>query len=134
MKKKIVTFYDGKIIVAGLLIFLLIITIPVWFALISREGADKPELNIDTKETQCVESTQYMREKHMQLLNEWRNLAVRDGVTVYTSSNGNEYDISLSGSCLECHGDKQQFCDQCHSYVGSEPDCWNCHINPGEDD
>ncbi len=131
--KKIITLYDGKKIVAGLIVFLVIIALPLCFALINRDVIGKPELKIDSDSTQCVESAQFMKEKHMQLLNSWRNLAVREGVSVYTATDGNQYNISLSGTCFQCHNDKQQFCDRCHSYTGTEPNCWDCHTVPEED-
>jgi len=31
---------------------------------------------------------------------------------------------------MNCHKDKAEFCDQCHSYMGVQPRCWDCHVYP----
>jgi hypothetical protein len=64
----------------------------------------------------------------MILLEEWKQRVVRDGMEYYVASDGEEYKIGLTGTCLSCHPNKDEFCDQCHDYVGVEPNCWNCHI------
>ncbi|HCX02472.1 MAG TPA: cytochrome C, partial [Syntrophaceae bacterium] len=46
--------------------------------------------------------------------------------------NGRTFEKSLTGTCLQCHSNKEQFCDRCHNYVGAKPSCFNCHIIPGE--
>jgi len=125
--------YDANKIITGLIIFLCVITFPVWYGVTSGKAAYVPELKIVTEEKQCVESTQYMRDKHMDLLNDWRESVVRDGTRTYVASDGKEYNISLTETCLDCHSNKAEFCDQCHDYVGVKPDCWECHIVPEGD-
>jgi len=43
-----------------------------------------------------------------------------------------EHEKSLTGTCLSCHSSKEAFCNRCHEYVGADPYCWECHIDPGE--
>jgi hypothetical protein len=33
---------------------------------------------------------------------------------------------------MDCHSNKSKFCDQCHNYVDVDPFCWDCHIEPKE--
>jgi len=86
------------------------------------------ELKIDGESPVCVAETSYMRTLHMDLLNDWRDEAVRDGDRVYVGLGGVEYDKSIAGTCLEsCHSNREEFCDRCHQYVGAEVSCWECH-------
>jgi hypothetical protein len=55
---------------------------------------------------------------------------VRDGIHTYVASDGTEYEISLTDTCLSCHSDKEEFCDTCHEYAGISPNCWDCHNVP----
>ena len=43
------------------------------------------------------------------------------------------YYKSLSGTCMSCHDDKAGFCDKCHDYLGVQPYCWDCHVEPKGD-
>ena len=36
---------------------------------------------------------------------------------------------SLSNTCMACHSNKTQFCDQCHNYLAVTPTCWGCHLD-----
>ena len=117
-------------IIAGIIIFLCLITFPIWYNVVGGKAAYAPELKIVSEEKQCIESTKYMRAKHMQLLNDWRNSVVRDGKRTYTALDGKKYDMSLSNTCLNCHSNKADFCDKCHNYVEVTPTCWNCHVVP----
>ena len=125
--------YDAGKIITGLFIFFCLISFPIWYSVASGKADYVPEPEIITEEKQCVEPTQYMRENHMDLLVEWRESVVRGDARTYVASDGREYDISLTGTCLKCHSNKAEFCDQCHDYVGAEPQCWNCHNIPEED-
>jgi hypothetical protein len=124
--------YDTGKIITGLIIFLCLITFPLWYDAITGKAATKPELKIVTKEKQCVEATPYMRNSHMKLLIQWRDQVVRQNMRLYKGIGGKTYTMSLTNTCLNCHSNKQQFCDQCHNYVGVTPTCWNCHIIPEE--
>jgi hypothetical protein len=124
--------YDAGKIITGLIVFLALITFPIWYNQASGAAITKPQLKIDTEAKECVAPTEYMRESHLELLNEWRDLVVRDGNRVYVAFNGVKHEMSLSNTCMKCHSNKAQFCDQCHNYVGVKPYCWDCHIEPKE--
>lgn len=94
----------------------------------------EPELTAKAKAAkECVRETRYMKAEHMQLLDEWRNSVVREGKRIYTNSSGKSFNMSLSNTCLDCHSNKAEFCDRCHTYASADPYCWDCHIdNPKE--
>ena len=128
--------HDGKKIVPGLLIFLGLVTFPVWFN--GGKAASPPDLKLDTpaiqqlEEKRCLEPTAYMIARHMELLDGWRNAVVRQGEKIYVSSDGKEYEMNLTGTCLGCHSNKEQFCDRCHNYEDVKPTCFSCHVAPQE--
>jgi hypothetical protein len=124
--------YDTGKIAVGLAIFVCLATFPAWYVFANGKAAYVPEAKIVTNEKECVEPKQYMKEKHMDLLLEWRETVVRNGATTYVSSNGRQFNMSLTGTCLDCHSNKKEFCDQCHDYVGVKPVCWECHNVPPE--
>ena len=118
----------GKIVV-GLVVFLVLITFPIWFSWFHGELGARPELVLPP-EGKCVEDTEYMRHWHMDLLDEWRDQVVREGKRMYVASDGQKYEASLSLTCMRCHDDKSKFCDRCHDYMGVSPYCWDCHVEP----
>ncbi len=125
--------YDKGKVIAGLCIFLILITFPFWYNL--GKAAPAPELKLTAKAKaakECVLPTQTMKADHMQLLNEWRDTVVRDAKRIYVSSSGKEYNMSLSNTCLDCHGARAEFCTKCHNYASVTPYCWDCHIDPKE--
>jgi hypothetical protein len=122
--------YDKGNIIGGLAVFLCLATFPVWYIAASGKADYRPDPVLPASENKCVESTQYMKEYHMQLLQQWRDSAVRDGVSIYVASDNTTYDIGLTGTCLKCHSNKSEFCDRCHNYTGVAPNCWNCHNIP----
>lgn len=128
--------HDSSKIIAGLLIFLALVTFPFYYNM--GKAAAKPNPKLDTPviqqmaEKQCVEPKAFMRAEHMQLLNQWRDSVVRDGNRLYVSSTGKTYNMSLQNTCMHCHSNKKQFCDECHRYVAVKPYCWDCHIQPKE--
>jgi hypothetical protein len=124
--------YDQGRIIGGLAVFVIVVTFPVWYNVITGKTSHRPELRIETKEKKCIEETPYMRASHMALLDLWRKRVVRQGLRIYQAANGKTYVMSLTGTCLSCHANKTQFCDQCHAYAGVTPSCWNCHTVPGE--
>ncbi|MDO8785366.1 MAG: sulfate reduction electron transfer complex DsrMKJOP subunit DsrJ [Syntrophales bacterium] len=124
--------YDAGKIIAGIIIFLSFITFPFWYNALRGKVAYIPDLKIVTKEKQCVESTEYMRTNHIQLLNEWRDAVVRESNRLYVASDGKRYEMSLSGTCLKCHLNKADFCDRCHNYLQVKPPCFHCHVVPEE--
>ncbi len=124
--------YDTGKILTGLAIFLCLVTFPAWYQVAGGKTTLAPEIILPADEKQCVEPTEYMRANHMELLLDWRDSVVRQGIRNYTASNGKEYNMSLTGTCLDCHKNKEEFCDRCHDYLGEKPTCWSCHITPEE--
>jgi hypothetical protein len=123
---------DRGLIVAGLLVFLGLITFPVWYDLAAGKAPQEPEVTLPPHEKECVAPIPYMKTSHMTLLNEWRDQVVRNNVGTYTAYNGRTYAISLTGTCLQqCHTEKAEFCDRCHTFNGvRSPYCWDCHVDP----
>ena len=120
--------HDAGKVMVGLVVFLAVVTSPVWSHALKGTAVGAPELTIGGESPVCVAETSYMRSFHMDLLNDWRDEAVRDGDRVYVGLGGVEYDKSIGGTCLEsCHSNREEFCDRCHEYVGAEVYCWDCH-------
>jgi hypothetical protein len=95
--------------------------------------APEPVLSEKAKAAQqCVEAASYMKTDHMKILDEWRHEVVRNDERYYKSSTGKVHYKGLQTTCMECHSNKTKFCDQCHDYVGVDPYCWECHIEPKE--
>jgi hypothetical protein len=117
---------------SGLAVFLVLVAFPVWQTLGAAGDAARPELELPEDETSCVEETEYMTARHMELLNEWRNAVVREGEREYTSTSGETYTMSLTGTCMDCHDNRERFCTRCHDYSNVEPRCWDCHVEPRE--
>jgi hypothetical protein len=117
--------HDAGKIVTGLVVFLAVVTSPLWYRLVVGGDAAPPELAAPSEGKQCVESTPYMRTLHMDLLNAWRDESHR-------APDGQVYDKSLTGTCLRCHANKAEFCDRCHGYAAVQPYCWECHVDPRE--
>jgi len=124
--------YDSGKIVVGLLVFVVLFTAPLWMNIVSGKAAEKPNivLPVNADQMQCVKATEYMRHNHMDLLNEWRDDVVRNDARYFTAPDGNKYEMSLTKTCMKCHSNKDQFCDQCHDYLGVTPYCWDCHVEP----
>ena len=123
--------YKGGRIIAFAALFCLAVLSP--FIVNLANAAPAPETSLDTpainaqQTKECVASTEYMKDNHMQLLYEWRNDVVRDGSREYESASGQVYEKSLDGTCLECHSNREEFCDSCHDYASVDPYCWDCH-------
>ena len=122
--------YDGKYIIPGLLVFLLLTTFPIWKNMGNAGVA--PKLEKPKGVTKCVEPAQYMRTSHMKLLDDWRDESLRDGDRAPIEIDGIKYEKSLMNGCLKCHEDKKKFCDECHVYASVKPYCWDCHYVPKE--
>jgi hypothetical protein len=141
VEKKI---YDRNRIVAGLLIFLALITLPLWKNLGKSVAAPDPKLDtpviqqLAEKDRKCVLPTADMRATHMRMLIDWRDNVVRSkeqGATngrEFVAPDGKKYLASLTNTCMECHSNKDKFCDQCHNYVAVAPNCWGCHLEKGK--
>ncbi|MDT8447721.1 MAG: sulfate reduction electron transfer complex DsrMKJOP subunit DsrJ [bacterium] len=120
--------YNAKIVIPVLLVFLGLLTYPLW----SPKGSHQHETHrtlAQPKGEQCVESARWMRANHMQLLENWRHSVVRDQQRTYVATDGKHYDKSLTNTCLGCHGPAEHFCDECHGYTSVKPYCWTCHLD-----
>jgi hypothetical protein len=124
--------YDAGKIIVGLGVFVILATSPLWLNALMGGSPEVPELKLPTNgSTECVEATEYMRAYHMDLLNQWRDDVVRTGARDYVSgTSGKIYDMSLSRTCMDCHANKAEFCDACHTYTAVSPYCWDCHVEP----
>jgi len=133
-------FYDGNKIIVGLVIFFAIVTLPFWKNVGKVIPAPQPKLDTPAiaklTEKKCVMPTDWMRANHMQLLIDWREEVVRSQAQsgpsdfrVFESPDGRKFLASLSNTCMNCHSNKTQFCDQCHNYVAVTPTCWGCHLD-----
>lgn len=121
---------DKNKILAGLVIFIVVITLPFWFNM--GKAAPAPELELTAKAKAakvCVMPTAFMKAEHMQLLDVWRHNVVRNGERAFVNPEGKLFDMSLSNTCLDCHSNKEKFCDRCHDYASVRPYCWDCHID-----
>ena len=122
-------------IVAGLAIFAVIFTCPLWINAGKTKKAPEIVLSDKAKAAKtCILPKEEMLKTHMKLLDGWRNSVVRDDQRIYlvkdASGKAKEYDMSLSNTCLGCHTNKAEFCDRCHSYASVKPYCWDCHVDP----
>ena len=119
---------DRGLIIIGLVVFLGLITFPIWYNSAAGTDSTAPELQ-KAKGEACVYPTEYMRDNHMDVLMEWRDEVARNGNRVFTVGN-KTYEMSLSKTCIGCHTDKAEFCDKCHDYSAIVPNCWTCHVIP----
>ena len=118
--------YDLGKVGLGLAIFLGLMSFPFWWGVLFNK--DLPEIPTPEGTRPCVESAEFMRASHMDLLNDWRDAVVREGVREYVSGNsGKPYEMSLSNGCLGCH-EKTDSCDACHDAANVKPHCWECHV------
>lgn len=121
---------DRPLILAGLTLFVGLVTTPLWHCALDRQAAlAAPPIKLPAQEKQCVAPSDYMRTSHMELLKHWQHEAARDGLRQFVAFNGKTYDKNPTRTCLtQCHTDRKEFCEKCHDYAGvSDPDCWNCH-------
>ena len=125
--------YDRGKIITGLVIGVGLLLFPVLYN--AGKAARAPELLLTEKAkeaNQCVEPKSTMTREHMKMLDEWRQSVVRDNERYYTSSTGKVYYKGLQTTCMDCHSNKSKFCDSCHTYMGVAPKCWECHLEPKE--
>ena len=129
--------YDKGKVIAGIIVFILIVAFPVYYNIAkpreqARPSLDTPVIN-QMGVKQCVMPKDYMTTEHMQLLDDWRDSVVRDGDRYFEKViDGKVYEKSLQNTCMHCHSNKEKFCDECHNYASVRPYCWDCHISPKE--
>ncbi|MFP4032346.1 MAG: sulfate reduction electron transfer complex DsrMKJOP subunit DsrJ [Desulfococcaceae bacterium] len=122
--------YNKEWVIAGLAVFAVLATFPFWYN--HGKAAPAPEVELTEKAKQakqCVRPTEYIRNNHMQLLDLWRDTVVREGIRIYENEEGKRFNMSLSNTCLDCHSNKEEFCDRCHEYASVDPYCYDCHID-----
>jgi cytochrome c553 len=138
--------YDAKYVVAGLVLFFVLATCALWPNLGKTVPVPQPKLDtpviqkLAEKDRKCILPTPEMRATHMQMLIDWRENVVRSKEQQVTTSRGREfvapdgkkYLASLTNTCMECHSNKVEFCDQCHNYAAVVPNCWGCHLEKGK--
>ena len=121
--------YNSKAVILGIIIFVVLFTSPFWASMLGKSYTSTG-IALPKNEKECVENVDFMRDKHMQLLNEWRDEALRNENRTYVASNGKKWTISLQNTCLKCHNDYKGFCEKCHVDNSVDPYCWTCHIIP----
>ncbi len=124
--------YNKKYVIVGIIVFVALFTTPFWLGGMGGGEYTRPAIELPKGEKECVEPVEYMRAEHMQLLNEWRDEALRNESRVYVSSTGKKWEISLQNTCMKCHNNPKEFCDKCHISNSVYPYCWTCHIQPKE--
>ena len=119
--------YNKAVVFPILFLFVALITFPFWNGGVPQ----KPTPKVIQTDVQCVESAEWMRANHMKLLDDWRHSVVREQDREYTSTaTGKVFNKSLSNTCLDCHSNKTEFCDSCHTYASVKLNCFGCHLDP----
>jgi len=119
---------DRPWILLGLALFTALVTFPLWYNTVL--GVEPKELELEkARGDACIYETAYMRERHMDVLMEWRDEVVRRGNRL-VKIGGKTFEMSLTKTCLDCHRSKERFCDRCHDYAAVTPYCWDCHVAP----
>ena len=125
--------YDSGKIITGLVIFVALFASP-FILNVGGEAPAAPQPSLDTPAIKSMETPVCVRENmqsnHMQVLDLWRDSVVRDMNHTAPGIDGQLYEMSLSNTCMECHSNKAEFCDKCHTYAAVDPFCWDCHIEP----
>lgn len=130
--------YNKSSVLFGILVFIGLATAPIWLNLSGGKADYKPNPVVITSEyQQCVADKEYMNHYHMDMLNQWRDKVVRFDERIYKKEDGTYFmldgkpaEMSLSHTCMNCHANKEDFCDQCHNYLDVKPYCWDCHVEP----
>lgn len=118
----------------GLAVFLALASYPFWQA--AGKAMPGPDLDLETPAIRalpardCIAPTDEMKTRHMQILDEWRTEVVRNGRRTFETPDGRRFEMSLTGTCMKCHSNKERFCDRCHDYAAVKPKCWDCHNVP----
>ena len=124
---------DVRFIAAGIAVFVLLFTFPFLMNLGKTSvQIQPPGILQDDKAMQeladklGVKDGDEFREKHRQVLADWKQLVVRDGKRIYVTKDGREVPMSLENLASQ-----PQYCTTCHDYAGIEkPSCWTCHEEP----
>ena len=60
-------------ITLGLSVFVAVMTFPFWYN-VGNAAYVRPQLEMPKGTTECIETGEWMRREHMQLLNDWRDM------------------------------------------------------------
>jgi hypothetical protein len=116
---------DGGRIIGGLAIACAVVAGPLWLG--AARGVKTEVLPKPVAGDRCIEPREEMRKNHPALLASWRERVVRVGDRVHHQADGLDVRISLTGTCLGCHGKATEFCDKCHAQAAVTLSCWGCH-------
>jgi len=116
---------DGGKLIGGLAIVCALAAVPLWLGF--SRGAKALALPRPVSWDRCIEPREEMRKHHPALLASWRERVVRQGDRVHDRGDGRVVRISLTETCLGCHGKASAFCDQCHAQSAVTISCWQCH-------
>ena len=123
--------YNKRLIIPGLIIFVALVTSPFWYNGLSAGTMPKLELP-PGGEQNCVRPVGEMKDSHMKLLDRWKDEVLRENKRDIITIDGKEYRKGLQLTCMQCHSNKEKFCDTCHEYASVKPYCWDCHLAPAE--
>ncbi|MFC2130975.1 sulfate reduction electron transfer complex DsrMKJOP subunit DsrJ [Bacteroidota bacterium] len=130
--------YNGGKIIIGIIIFAFVFSSPIWVNWLNPAEAHNPVLKYPENYKECVADKAYMNAFHMDMLNQWRDSVVRLNIRYLNvkgkpfTIDGKQAEMSLTKTCLNCHSDKVNFCDQCHNFLNVVPYCWDCHVDKYE--
>lgn len=116
---------DGGRVVAGVALVLVVGAGPAWVG--AMRGARLAPVARPVAGGRCLEPG--MARGHPALLAAWRD-RVRAGDRLTHDSDGRAVRLSLSETCLGCHGAASTFCERCHAQIAVSLSCWQCH-DPG---
>ena len=116
---------DGGRVLGGIAILLVVVAGPAWLG--SARGVKLEALPKPPADDRCIEPREQMRKDHPALLASWRKRVVRLGDHVHDKDDGRSVRISLTQTCLGCHGKASEFCDKCHARTAVTLSCWQCH-------
>ncbi|MEW6743545.1 MAG: sulfate reduction electron transfer complex DsrMKJOP subunit DsrJ [Planctomycetota bacterium] len=119
--------FDKRKVLTGLGIFLVLMLFPIWYSAAAGKISVIPQPKVDDSRGHCVAPRETIRVSHMELLNEWRDAVVREGERFFVTEDNRRFERSLTRTCIGCHTDRKEFCDQCHDYVSVRPNCFDCH-------
>jgi hypothetical protein len=122
---------DGGRIVGGLAILVAVVAGPLWLG--AARGVKNEALSKASGRAACITPPEQMRREHPALLAGWRERTVRLGERVHRTSDGRDVRMSLTGTCLGCHGKAGGFCDRCHVQAAVTLSCWGCHAQSAKD-
>ncbi len=121
--------YDKPYVILGIIVLIAVVATPLWINSMGKGYEEIKKELVIPKGDKCIEETEWMVANHMELLNKFREMAIREGKRVYVSeSYGIVYNASIT-ECFRCH-EYEGFCKKCHDYTGVTVYCWTCHT-PG---